>query len=117
LRGGAGCASFAMMRLARTTAPLLLLALAQCAGDMLPPFETVPPRLTGAEQHAAIADGDAARVAVCYNALTTTAERVRAIAAESCAAGTTPRALARDFSLNNCPLLQPARATFACLKS
>lgn len=102
------------MRLARSAAALLLFALAAC-GDTLPPYETAPPALTRAE--ALSPDASVLRIAVCYNALTTTAERVRAIAAVSCGAGTVPHALARDLSLNTCPLLLPARITFACVKS
>ena len=102
------------MRLARPAAALLLLALAAC-GDTLPPYETPPPPLTRAE--ATSADASVLRVAVCYNAWTTTAARVRAVAAVSCGAGTVPHPLARDLSLNTCPLLLPARVTFACVKS
>lgn len=90
---------------------LLLLALAQCQG-VLPPYETVPAPLPKAQQNAG--GTPPTRVAVCYNALTTTAAAVRAIAAERCEAGTVPKAVDHDHSLNFCPLLQPARATFAC---
>jgi hypothetical protein len=100
------------MRHLRHAAPLLLLlGLAQCEGD-LPPYETVPPALTSAQQKAA--GTQPTRVAVCYNAMTTTAADVRALAARSCEAGTAPKPVARDLTLNNCPMLQPARATFAC---
>ncbi|HUC65550.1 MAG TPA: hypothetical protein VMA53_08995 [Stellaceae bacterium] len=109
--------AFAIMRSLRSAAPLLLLlALAQCS-NFLPPYETVPPPLTLPEQRAVTASGGDNRVAVCYNALTTTASRVLAIASASCGPGTVPHALGRDFQLSNCPLLQPARATFACVKS
>ncbi len=109
--------AFAAMRSLRSAAPLLLLlALAQCS-NFLPPYETVPPPLTLPEQRAAAASGGDNRVAVCYNALTTTADRVLAIASESCGSGMVPRPLGRDFRLSNCPLLEPARATFACVKS
>ena len=109
--------AFAAMRSLPSATPLLLLlALTQCS-DMLPPYETVPPPLTLPQQRAAAASGGDDRVAVCYNALTTTATRVLAIASASCGPGMVPRALDRDFHLSNCPLLQPARATFACVKS
>lgn len=108
--------AFTTMRSLRSAAPLLLLlALAQCS--ILPPYETVPPPLTLPEQRAAAASGGDNRVAVCYNALTTTAARVLALASASCGPGMSPRALGRDFQLSSCPLLQPARATFACVKS
>jgi hypothetical protein len=109
--------AFTIMRSLRSAAPLLLLlALTQCS-DFLPPYETAPPPLTLPEQRAAAASGGDNRVAVCYNALTTSAARVLALASASCGAGMVPRALGRDFQLSNCPLLQPARATFACVKS
>jgi hypothetical protein len=96
----------------RYAAPLLLLlGLTQCE-DTLPPYETVPPALSKAQQKAG--GTPPTRVAVCYNAWTTTAAQVRALAARSCATGTAPKAMARDFTLNSCPMLQPARATFAC---
>jgi hypothetical protein len=91
---------------------VLLAALAGCEGDRLPPFETVPPPLTKAQQKAT----QPTRVAVCYNSLTTSATAVLAIAAQSCDAGTVPKPVGRDFNLNNCPLFEPARATFACTK-
>lgn len=100
-----------MMRALRRSALLVLwLGLAACSGT-LPPFETVPPALHKGD------DAQVTRVSVCYNALTTTAEQVRAIASQSCGPDTTPRPVERDFSLRNCPLLQPARATFACVGS
>jgi hypothetical protein len=103
-----------MLRLARHAAPVLLcLALAQCRGA-LPPYETVPPALSRAELDAAAGATAPPRVAVCYNAFTTTAAEVRAIAQQSCQAGTVPRPSNRDLSLDNCPLLQPARAIFVC---
>jgi hypothetical protein len=102
------------MRLARFALPLLLLALTHCS---LPPFEAVPAPLTPAQQRVAAADGTETRVAICYNAFTTTAERVRALAQASCGAGMVVRPMGRDMPLSTCPLLQPERATFACVKS
>jgi hypothetical protein len=104
------------MRYRRLLAPpLLLLALAQCRGD-LSPFETTPVTLDKA-QVKAISIGDAAptTIGVCYNSFAATAAEVRAIAATACGADTVPRPVERDFQLSTCPLLQPARATFVCL--
>jgi len=91
----------------------LLFALTRCSQlrDSLPPFETEPPPLLKSETE------PVPRVAVCYNSLTATAERVREIAAVSCGPGTTPAPLSRDESLRNCPVLTPMRVTFACLNS
>jgi hypothetical protein len=96
--------------------PLLLLALVRCSGD-LPPFETVPASLDKKQQQAiAIAGGTIpTTIGVCYNTFTTTPAQVRAIAAQACGTGTVPHAIERDFQLVNCPVLEPARATFACL--
>jgi hypothetical protein len=96
----------------RHAAPLLLLlGLTQCEGA-LPPYETLPLALSSAQQKAG--GTQPTRVAVCYNAMTTTAADVRAVAARVCEAGTAPKPVARDLTLANCPMLQPARATFAC---
>ena len=92
---------------------LLLAALAGCEDQPLPPYETVPPALSKAQQKV---KPQPTRVAVCYNSFTTSAPEVLAIAKESCDPGTVPKPVERDFSLNNCPLLEPARATFACTK-
>jgi hypothetical protein len=88
----------------------LLAGLAQCGrpASVLPPFETVAPTVKNEPANAAL------RVSVCYNSFTTTAEQVRAIAADSCGAETTPRPIERDLTLAHCPVLEPLRATFAC---
>jgi hypothetical protein len=95
------------MRFARSAAALLLLILTQCGSDLLPPYETVPSPVRTQETH----------VAVCYNALTTTAAATARTAAASCGADMVPHPVGRDLSLSNCPLLLPTRATFACRKS
>jgi hypothetical protein len=84
---------------------LALLSLAQCRG-WLPPFETVPPPV-GAES-------EATRVAVCYNALTASSEQLLGVATASCGPGAPPQPVGRDITLSYCPVLTPARATFAC---
>lgn|SRR5512136_383547 len=97
-----------MTRLTRDSLLLLLLAsLASCSG-WLPPYETVP-----AKAHRG-ATNTGTRIGVCYNTLTTTAEQVRVIAMQSCDPGSVPHPVERDLSLDNCPLFQPARATFVC---
>lgn len=96
-----------MMRIAyRFVLASLLLALAACG--MLPPYETVPPPLKRGEQN------PGQRVSVCYNPLTTTTEKVRALAAESCGTGMTPKPIEGSIGLNSCPLLIPERGTFLC---
>jgi hypothetical protein len=82
-----------------------LLSLAQCGG-WLPPFETVASPASG--------DSAATRVAVCYNALTASPEQLLDIATASCGPGEPPQRVGHDLTLSYCPLLTPARATFAC---
>ena len=102
-----------MSRLRFAITALLLPGLAQCG--VLPPFETQQPPLTKAETD--VPGGPPPRVSVCYNALTASAAQVLAVATAGCDPGTTPHAQERDYNLMNCPLLQPARATFVCLKN
>jgi hypothetical protein len=91
---------------------VLLLTLTQChpLRGSLPPFETAPPPLLKGQME------PVTRVAVCYNALTTDADRVREIAAVNCDPGTTPAVIDRDVNLRNCPVLMATRVTFACVK-
>ncbi|MGE5269895.1 MAG: hypothetical protein ACM3JG_09520 [Thiohalocapsa sp.] len=91
-------------------APALLVAAALAGCSALDPYPTAPAAApTGAIGH---------RVAICYNTLTTPLAAVEAEAQQECAAAT-PRTIARpaetDWYLQNCPLLLPARATFACM--
>ncbi len=64
-----------------------------------------------------IAPGMAARgggpvdISVCYNAMLTTAERLRAMVAENC---TEPRLLANERDLDVCSLSQPVHALYRC---
>ena len=99
-----------MTGLWRIALAVLLAGLAQCGrpASVLPPFETVAPTVKNAPADAPL------RVSVCYNSFTTTADQVRAIAADSCGAETMPRPLERDLTLAHCPVLEPLRATFAC---
>lgn len=98
--------SAAMRRLIRLAllCPALL-GLVQCNG-WLPPFETVPPE--------ASSNGDATRVAVCYNSFTASQEQLLGLATASCSPGTTAQPAGKDFTLNYCPLFTPSRATFTC---
>jgi hypothetical protein len=54
------------------------------------------------------------RVGVCYNAMFTTPDEVRAVAKEACTGIGSPELVEQDMRLA-CPLLTPVRATFACL--
>ena len=54
------------------------------------------------------------RVGVCYSALFSTPEEVRAVAEEACAGIGAPRLAEQDMRLA-CPVLTPVRATFHCV--
>ena len=98
--------SAGMMRLRLALFWPALLCLTQCSG-WLPAFETIPPG-------SAAADNATTRVAVCYNALTASPEQLLGIATASCGPGTTPQPAGHDITLDYCPLLIPARATYTC---
>jgi hypothetical protein len=83
----------------------LMLLLGGCGS--LAPFESAPPRTLPAG-----VTGTA--VGVCYSRLATTAEAVRAIAAQACSTGAPPRLVDTSWDLNVCPVLTPARAVFVC---
>jgi hypothetical protein len=83
-----------------------ILLLAGCTG--LEPYATEPrPRLPDA-------DLSIPRVGICYSALFSTPEDVRAAATEACSRFGDPHLVEQDLRLA-CPLLTPARATFECL--
>lgn len=54
------------------------------------------------------------RVAICYNGLKTSYDAAREAARKECPAGTAAEPVDTDYFLQYCPLLLPARATFAC---
>jgi hypothetical protein len=54
------------------------------------------------------------RVGICYNTLTTSLAQVEAEAQQECGANTLAVPVDTDWYLQACPLLLPARATFAC---
>ena len=85
---------------------ILFLALSACGLDSLAPSEAVPAAAPkrDARQH----------VAFCYTSETTTPRQLQDLARAACGAGFAPRFVASEYSLSACPLLQPARVTFAC---
>ena len=99
-----------MRRLAAALA--LLATLAGVAGcGALNPFPTLPKpaRPVKAGQPAA-----PPRVAICYDGLATSFAKATADAQQQCPKGTTATPVATDYWMDYCPLLLPARATFAC---
>jgi len=94
----------------RSTALALVGAAALAACGALDPYPTAP---------LAAAPGAASqRVAICYNSLHTAFAAVLQEAQQECDAAV-PRTVAvpaeTDWYLQNCPLLLPARASFACI--
>ena len=96
------------MRIAR--APLLHLAaavaLAGCTG--LEPYPTLPAIAEPGE----VDPGP--RVAICYDTLVSSLDEVQRAAQQECAPNTVATPVRTDWRLQACPVLLPARATFAC---
>jgi hypothetical protein len=81
-------------------------ALAGCSG--LQPYPTLPASVRPGEP-----DGGP-RVAICYDRLVSSLDEVQAAAQQECAEGTVATPVRTDWRLEHCPVLLPARATFAC---
>jgi hypothetical protein len=88
---------------------LVLMAPALLGCGAISPYPTTP----AAREPKSPADAGP-RVAICYNTLRSTLEQVRTAAQAECAADTTATPIETDWHLQGCPLLLPARATFAC---
>jgi hypothetical protein len=82
--------------------------LVMLAGCTLSPYPTVPATLRAGE------DASVTRVAICYDTLISSLDEVQAAAQQECAASTLATAVDTDWHMQYCPLLLPARATFAC---
>ena len=54
------------------------------------------------------------RVAICYDTLVSTLDKVQAAAQQECAPNTLATPVRSDWYLQYCPLLLPGRATFVC---
>ncbi|MGE0258820.1 MAG: hypothetical protein AB7H71_16060 [Alphaproteobacteria bacterium] len=93
-------------RAGASLALLVAMALAGC-GRAFGPYSTYPALATPGQPAGT-------RVAICYSALTTTRDAAQAEAQKECPAGTTAEPVDTDYFLQYCPLLLPARATFAC---
>ncbi len=84
------------------------LAAAVCGCSSLTPFPTGPlaadPKAKDPRQ----------RVAICFNPYKTPDEKVRELGQAECLGGATAEWVITDYRMDDCPLLTPARATFAC---
>jgi len=54
------------------------------------------------------------RVAICYNPLKTSDEKVQALGQAQCVGDATAELVSTDYHLDDCPILTPERATFVC---
>jgi hypothetical protein len=84
-----------------------------------PPAGTVanPTGMTSAQDTAATAaaiDPSSAPVSVCYSRLSSTPQKVIAIAAQECGPDKPPSLVEQKWDLHSCPLMTPIRATFVC---
>ena len=86
---------------------VLVAALALGACNALEPYATAPIAAKPGQPAGA-------RVAICYNTLTTTLPEVQTQAQRECPASTAAQPVDTDWYLQNCPVLLPTRATFAC---
>ena len=84
------------------------LAAALVGCSMLEPYPTAPQPTP---------PGKAAelRIAICYDGFAGGRAAARARAQQECPAHTVATWLASDLRMEHCPLLLPARATFACI--
>jgi hypothetical protein len=95
------------VRAKRALALLLSMLAAGCS--QLAPFVTLSEGAPGVND-------PRRRVAICYNALMSTAtpEKLAAAAQAECGADATAERIDTDYQMMVCPVLLPARATFAC---
>ena len=96
------------MRTAFAVVRCLAASIALSGCSALQPYPTFPATLRPGEIDAG------PRVAVCYDALVSTLDQVQSAAQQECAANTTAAPLRTDWYMQYCPVLLPARATFAC---
>jgi hypothetical protein len=89
-----------------------LRAIAVAAGlagcSVLDPYPTYPRAAEAGTQD------KGPRVAICYDALVSSAALVQQAAQKECAANSVATRVDTDLLLQFCPLLLPARATFVC---
>lgn len=90
------------------TALALVLAVIASGCSALQPYPTYPASALAGESDAG------PRVAICYDALVSTSDEVRAAAQQECTPNTEATPAGTDWRMDYCPLLLPARATFVC---
>ena len=90
----------------RLLALLLAAGLAGCSS--LTPFATGPKKADPKEKD------PGPRVAICYNPLKTSDEKVQESGQAQCIGKAEAEKVSTDYRLDDCPVLTPARATFVC---
>lgn len=90
---------------------LLPLCLATVAAgcSAVTPFATAPRALEPGQVDPRL------RVAICYNALKTSAEEIQKLGQAQCVGDMVAERIDTDYRLDDCPALTPGRATFACV--
>ena len=76
-----------------------------------------PTGMTSAQDAAATAgaiDPSSVPVSICYSRLSSTPQKVIAIAAQECGSDKPPSLVEQKWDLHSCPLMTPIRATFVC---
>lgn len=91
----------------RRLSALLLAAIISGCSSAVTPFATGPlPDLNAKDPRQ--------RVAICYNPLKTSDEKLQQLGQAQCLGDMTAELVSTDYRLDDCPLLTPGRATFAC---
>jgi hypothetical protein len=103
----AGVTMAALTTALRASALLSAASLAGCGGAFTP-YATLPSVATAGQPAGT-------RVAICYNGIETSHDAAQEAAQKECPAGTRAERVDKDYYLQFCPLLLPARATFACV--
>jgi hypothetical protein len=96
------------MRVACGVTMLIAAALALTGCSAFDPYPTYPANARPGE----VDPGP--RVAICYDTLVSTLDQVQAAAQQECEPNTAATPVRTDWYMQYCPLLLPARATFAC---
>jgi len=96
------------MRGAHASVVRIAAAIALTGCSALDPYSTLPASAYPGEVE------QGTRVAVCYDTLVSSLDEVRAVAQQECTPDTVAIPVRTDWYMQYCPLLLPARATFAC---
>jgi hypothetical protein len=96
------------MKIPRTLAASLAAGIALAGCSALQPYPTSPANALPGEVDAG------PRIAICYDALVSSLDEVRAAAQQECAPDTEASSVGTDWYMTYCPVLLPARATFVC---